>query len=113
MAKKKRMEETGAAPGAVIVPVRVEQTAVTTQQELQVPPGYVLLVALNLDGTEKPQSEFFYPEKSYRKYYGDENKFSVKTKSDITDNPHHYENLNRTSQQIIGRITGRCGSCGR
>jgi hypothetical protein len=110
MARKKKttMEENN-----LIEPVSVEQIIVTTQQEIEVPYGYVLLVALNTDGTEKPASEFFYPEKSYRKYYGDETKFKVKTKNEITENPPYYENLNRTSQQIIQTITGRCGSCGR
>jgi hypothetical protein len=99
MAKKKKTEVV--EQDAVITPVSVEQIAVTTQQEIEVPQGYVLLVALNEDGSDKPASEFFYPKKNYLKYYGDTTKFRLKTKHEITDNPPYHENLNRTSQQII------------
>ncbi len=48
--------------------------------EIEVPGGYVLLVALNEDGTDKEGSEFFYPEKSYKRYYSDEAKYRLKKK---------------------------------
>lgn len=96
MARKKKLLTIDEHP--VITPVRIEQITVVTQQEMEVPPGYVLLVALNEDGTEKNASEFFYPEKNYLKYYGDETKFKLKTKNELTDNPPYYENLYRASQ---------------
>lgn len=61
MAKKKKTEV--AELDIVITPVSVEAITVNTQQEIEVPQGYVLLVALNADGTDRPASEFFYPEK--------------------------------------------------
>ena len=100
----------------VIVPVSVTEAdiLVVEQEAISIPHGYVLLVALLEDGTDKPHSEFFYPEKSYRKYYSDETKFRVKAVHEFNEpeNP-YYENLNRTSQQITIRTTGRCSSCGR
>ncbi|MBS1771522.1 MAG: hypothetical protein JST82_01590 [Bacteroidetes bacterium] len=112
MAKKKKMETE---QEEVIVPVTIEQTIVAPAlQILDVPQGYVLLVSLQTDGSDKQGSEFFYPERSYRKYYGDETKFRVKAINELTDiNTIHYENLSRTSQHIIQRTTGRCSSCGR
>ena len=108
---------TDIAPAPVVIaPVSVtEADIIVVQQEaLSIPQGYVLLVALQEDGTDKPNSEFFYPEKSYRKYYGDETKFRVKAVNEFNEpeNP-YYENLNRTSQQITIRTTGKCSSCGR
>ncbi|MBN8670347.1 MAG: hypothetical protein J0L80_06655 [Chitinophagales bacterium] len=111
MAKKKPIPEP-VVEDIIITPVSVEQIIVTTQQEMQIPEGYVLLVALNEDGTDKPGSEFFYPAGKYQKYYGDTTKFRLKAKNEITENT-HYEYLNRTSQQIIGRTGRKCSSCGR
>ncbi|OSZ79111.1 hypothetical protein CAP35_12920 [Chitinophagaceae bacterium IBVUCB1] len=112
MAKKKPTPETSTTESIAIQPVSVEQVIVTSEQEMEVPQGYVLLVALKEDGTDKAGSEFFYPEKNYLKYYGDTTKFRLKGKHEITENT-HYEYLSRTSQQIISRTGGGCNSCGR
>lgn len=111
MAKKKPITEP-VVEDIAIAPISVEQVIVTTMQEMQVPDGYVLLVALNEDGADKPGSEFFYPAGKYLKYYGDTTKFRLKAENEITENT-HYEYLNRTSQQIISRTGRKCSSCGR
>lgn len=62
----------------VLDPVSVETT--TDQHSISVPPGHVYILALNEDGTEKKGSGFFYPEKTYRRFYSDETKYTVKKK---------------------------------
>lgn len=99
----------------VIEPASITVTQVTESlAEIEVPAGYVLLVALDEAGAEKPASEFFYPAAKYKRYYGDETKFRVKQTHEITyNNPTYYETLHRTSQQITFRTTGKCSSCGK
>lgn len=65
MAKKKPIPEPTITEAIIISPVSVAQVTVATEQEMQVPAGYVLLVALNEDGTDKEGSEFFYPLRGY------------------------------------------------
>jgi hypothetical protein len=48
--------------------------------EIDIPFGHVLVAALRPDGTEMAGSEFFYPEKTYQRFYGDPARFSVKKK---------------------------------
>lgn len=66
----------------MLQPVSVEETDAPPVKEalVNVPPGHVYIVALNADGTEKEHSGFFYPEKSYKRFYSDETKYSVKKK---------------------------------
>ena len=65
----------------ILQPIQVITAEVPqAQTEIEVPHGYVLLVALNEDGTDIPNSEFFYPEKSYKRFYGNEQKYKVKKK---------------------------------
>ncbi len=79
MAKQKKTQESS----EVLAPISVTVTDDAKAQDisLQVPEGHVYIVALNEDGTEKEDSGFFYPEKSYRRFYGDEAKFQVKKKA--------------------------------
>lgn len=67
---------------SMIQPVSVTDTDSPKAKELsvEVPAGHVYIVALNPDGTEKENSGFFYPERSYQRIYGDETKYSVKKK---------------------------------
>lgn len=67
----------------VLQPITVQEATVpvSTVQEIEVPAGHVYIVALNADGTEKENSGFFYPEKSYRRIYSDTTKYSVKKKA--------------------------------
>lgn len=69
-------------PPQLLQPVTVEETASRKAKELEidVPPGYVYIVALNADGSEKQNSGFFYPEKNHQRFYGDKTKYSVKKK---------------------------------
>ena len=65
----------------ILQPIQVITAKVPQMQpEIEVPQGYVLLVALNEDGTEMSNSEFFYPEKTYKRFYGNEQKYRVKKK---------------------------------
>lgn len=65
----------------VIEPITVIQTEIpVTGQEVAVPEGYVLLTALNPDGTDIPGSDFFYPGTKYKRFFGDETKFRIKKK---------------------------------
>lgn len=84
MARKNNQgtEETiQTASEPVIAPVTVENIDAVQAQPatVEIPQGHVLIVAIK-NGEEVPGSGFFYPEKSYKKYYGDESKFSVKKK---------------------------------
>lgn len=81
MAKRKNTEEGAQAP-VVLEPVSVEEADTPKAKETQVnvPPGHVYIVALDNDGIEKEHSGFFYPEKSYKRFYGDETKYTVKKK---------------------------------
>ena len=65
-----------------IQPISVTCTDSPKAKELSVavPAGYVYIVALNPDGTEKENSGFFYPDRSYQRIYGDATKYSVKKK---------------------------------
>jgi hypothetical protein len=73
--------EAGLELPDILEPIMVIATdSPIAKPELEVPPGYVLLVALNEDGTDKEGSEFFYPEKSYKRYYSDETKYRLKKK---------------------------------
>ncbi len=82
MAKQKKTQENANAP-EVLAPVSVSNTDSSKAQDvtLNIPAGHVYIVALNEDGTEKDHSGFFYPEKSYKRFYGDETKFMVKKKA--------------------------------
>ena len=87
MAKQKKIQEPevetpATIPAPVIEPVSIATTDVPQSQpiEIVVPAGHVLLVALDAEGNEKAGSEFFYAEKSYKKFYSDETKFRVKKK---------------------------------
>jgi hypothetical protein len=66
----------------LLQPVEIIVTSSPKAQpvDIEVPPGHVLIIALHQDGTEIAGSEFFYPEKTYRRYYSDEAKFLVKKK---------------------------------
>lgn len=84
MAKQKKTPITEEPQvSEVIDPVSVTNTdsAKAQGKTLEIPAGHVLIVSLNEDGTEKEHSEFFYPEKSYKRFYGDETKFTVKKKA--------------------------------
>lgn len=48
--------------------------------EIDVPQGHVLIIAIDAEGQDMPGTEFFYPEKSYQRFYGDETKYRVKKK---------------------------------
>lgn len=63
------------------VSITIIQSPKAQQPEIEVPAGHVLVVALHADGTEKEGSDFFYPEKSYQHFYGDETKFRIKKKA--------------------------------
>lgn len=80
--KKKTEMPAGNDQQVAVAPVSVTETDSLKAKEttLTVPPGHVMIVALNTDGTEKEGSEFFYPEKSYKRFYGDETKYAVKKK---------------------------------
>lgn len=62
------------------VSIAITGSPKTQQPGIAIPAGHVLIVALHADGTEKEGSEFFYPEKSYSRFYGDETKFRIKKK---------------------------------
>lgn len=82
MAKQKKTNAEEQQP-EVLAPVSVTETSSAKAKEVgvDVPAGYVYIVGLNEDGTEKENSGFFYPEKSYQKIYGDETKYLVKKKA--------------------------------
>jgi hypothetical protein len=63
------------------VSITIAQSPKTQSIVIEVPAGHVLIVALHADGTEKEGSGFFYPEKSYQRFYGDETKFRIKKKA--------------------------------
>ncbi len=81
MAKQKKTNSEEQQTEA-LTPVSVAETTSAKAKEvgIEVPQGYVYIVGLNEDGSEKEGSGFFYPEKSYKKIYGDESKFLVKKK---------------------------------
>ena len=78
----KKRQASAVAP-EILQPVAVEAIEVVTVKpvEIEVPPGHVYIVALNADGTEQEGSGFFYPERSYKRIYGNEAKYSVKKKA--------------------------------
>ncbi|RYE25459.1 MAG: hypothetical protein EOP51_04030 [Sphingobacteriales bacterium] len=87
MANKKKTEDPvtetpEATPVPVIEPVSITQTdtAAARVTEIEVPAGHVLLVAIDANGNDVAGSDFFYAEKSYKRFYGDETKFRVKKK---------------------------------
>lgn len=63
------------------VAIATEASPKTRHTELPIPAGYVLLVALHADGTERAGTEFLYPQKDYPRYYGDQSRFRVKKKA--------------------------------
>lgn len=67
----------------VISPVEITTTdsPKAQQPDIEIPAGHVLVVALHEDGTDKEGSDFFYPEKSYSRFYSDEKKFRIKKKA--------------------------------
>jgi hypothetical protein len=85
----------------------------TKTAEMLVQYGYVLLVALNADGSEKQGSEFLYPERNYKKFYGNETKYRVKQFSNINKSTSIYETIVRASQSITLRAHAGCRSCGK
>ncbi len=78
----KRKEQQTTQP-EVLQPVSVEATELSQShaKEIEVPAGHVYIVALNEDGTEQQDSGFFYPERSYKRIYGNEARYSVKKKA--------------------------------
>ncbi len=81
---------------------------------ITIPNGYVYIIPLNADGTEKEASGFFYPVRNYKRIYGDNPKYSIQKIDTLTiNNYRHYETLNRTSQQITRTAYSRCNSCGK
>lgn len=83
MAKRKTTPENENSIPHAIAPVSVTETDSHKAKDimLEVPEGYVLIVGLNEDGSEKVNSGFFYPERSYKRIYGDETKYMVKKKA--------------------------------
>lgn len=81
MTKTKKTHESH--PPELLAPVSVTKTESGKAKEMtiDVPPGHVYIVGLNADGTEKENSGFFYPERSYQRIYGDKTKYSVKKKA--------------------------------
>lgn len=79
--KKKTSPEDEALQ--LLQPITVTATDSVKAQEhtIEVPAGHVYIVGLNGDGTEKDGSGFFYPERNYRRIYGDETKYAVKKKA--------------------------------
>jgi hypothetical protein len=47
---------------------------------IEIPIGHVLIVALDANGAEIPGSEFFYPERTYPRFYSDDTRFLIKKK---------------------------------
>jgi hypothetical protein len=78
---KRKQQQT--APLQILQPVSVEATELNLSpaKEIEVPAGHVYIVALNEDGTEQQDSGFFYPERSYKRIYGNEARYSVKKKA--------------------------------
>lgn len=74
----KRKQPIDISP-VLLRPFSVEEADIPLPQ-VEMPPGHVYIVALNEDGTEKENSGFFYPEKNYKRIYGNEAKYSVKKK---------------------------------
>ena len=75
-------KDTPAPEEPVLLP---DEITITDSHKAQLPGidspyGHVLVVALKPDGTEIEGSEFFYPERSYQRFYGDKAKFGVKKK---------------------------------
>ena len=83
MKKKTQQEPSPPEAEDVLLPVSVENTSSTKAQEvsIDVPPGHVYIVGLHEDGTEREGSGFFYPESSYKRFYSNEAKYSVKKKA--------------------------------
>lgn len=86
MAKQKKTAPPAAEATSMpieIAPISISETTSPKAQlpDLEIPPGHVLVVAVNAAGEEIAGSAFFYPEKSYKRFYGDEKKFSIKKKA--------------------------------
>lgn len=83
MPQDDEMPEQAIVQPAVVEPVKVTVTENTSihEKSIDVPDGHVMLVSLDADGEELPGSHFFYPERSYKRFYGDESKFKVKKKA--------------------------------
>lgn len=81
--KKKTPTEDEIQSPELLQPITVTTTNSVKAKEhtIEVPAGHVYIVGLNADGTEKEGSGFFYPERSYRRIYGDETKYAVKKKA--------------------------------
>lgn len=82
MSNKKKTGDKATTP-ELLTPVSVTATdsAIAKDATIEVPAGHVYIVALNPDGTEKENSGFFYPAKSYQRFYNDETKYSIKKKA--------------------------------
>lgn len=85
MAKQKKTPPPAAeatAPSVTIAPISIAETSSpkAQQPEVEIPMGHVLIVALDANGEEIAGSAFFYPEKTYKRFYSNEAKFSVKKK---------------------------------
>jgi hypothetical protein len=85
MAKQKKTQPPVAeatAPPVTIAPISISETSSPKAQlpEVEIPAGHVLIVALDTNGEEITGSGFFYPEKTYKRFYSNETKFSVKKK---------------------------------
>lgn len=81
--RKKTPAENETQSPELLQPVEVIETNSPKAREMsiEVPPGHVYIIALNDDGTEKENSGFFYPERSYKRIYSNETKYSVKKKA--------------------------------
>lgn len=76
-AKKTTDTNTTVEPRTV---TKVDIPKVQPEASVQVPPGHVWIVDVDENGNEVGKG-FFYPEKSYKRFYSDETKFRVKKKA--------------------------------
>lgn len=78
-------QETNLSGGEdeVLLPVQTTATDSEKAQQpaVEIPIGHVLITALDANGVEIPGSGFFYPERSYQRFYADETRFSIKKKN--------------------------------
>lgn len=97
----------------ILEPIQVITAEIKHNRSMEIPAGYVLIAGLDKEGHIITGSEFFYPERKYKRYYSNETKYLVQKQSLNTYNSINHENLVRTSQQIISRAAAGCSSCGK
>ena len=75
-------ETTVTGDDEVLHPVEIVATDSGKAQhaDIEIPKGHVLIVGLDANGEEIAGSAFFYPERTYPRFYGDETKFLIKKK---------------------------------